>query len=238
MAGPGALPDQSNRGGVHDLATQWIERVRAFRLLFIVLANLIPIGGVILLGWDGGEILILYWVENLIIGMLTLPRVIAARGHVHQTGLQEKHPSVGVGCFFVVHYGIFCLVHGVFTLIIASEFFLRSHEPGAVDPPFDGAFLWAVLALAGLNLFALWRDWWVPRAWRNTDPISEMFRPYGRIFVLHFAVLGGAWAMQKYNAPEGAILILCLAKAGLELVTGWLAGLNRNTAPDAPSGRA
>ena len=62
-----------------------------------------------------------------------------------------------------------------------------------------------------------------------------MFRPYGRIFVLHIAVLGGAWAMQKYHAPEGAILILCVGKAVLELATGWLTGLKPDAAPTTPA---
>tara|TARA_R110002124_G_scaffold248387_1_gene413519 strand:+ start:143 stop:811 length:669 start_codon:yes stop_codon:yes gene_type:complete len=219
---------------VHALTTRWIERLAAFRFLFIVLVNLIPIGGVLLLGWNGAQVLILYWLENVIIGVMTLPRVLAARGQVQSPGQSGPQSSLGVGCFFIVHYGIFCLGHGVFTFAIAMDF-LRSSDPAITGPLFDTPFLWALAGLAGLNLLALWRDWWQPRAWRTAHPITEMFRPYGRIFVLHIAVLGGAWAMQKYNAPEGAILILCVGKAVLELATGWLTGLKPDAAPTTPA---
>ena len=53
---------------------------RPLILLGIVIGNLIPVGGVLFLGWDAVQILILYWVENLVIGALTLPRILAARG--------------------------------------------------------------------------------------------------------------------------------------------------------------
>lgn len=241
MPGSGLLPDQPNRGDVHALTTRWIERLAAFRYLFIVLVNLIPIGGVVLLGWNGAQVLILYWLENVIIGVMTLPRVLAARGQFgppgRQPGQSAPPSALGTGCFFVVHYGIFCLGHGLFTFVIAMDF-LRSSDPALSGPLFDTPFLWGLLGLVGLNLIALWRDWWRPRAWRTANPISEMFRPYGRIFVLHVAVLGGAWAMQKYHAPEGAILILCLGKAVLELATGWLTGLNSAARLNTSSGPA
>ena len=37
-------------------------------LLVLVLANLIPLFGVLYLDWDVGSIVVLYWAENLIIG--------------------------------------------------------------------------------------------------------------------------------------------------------------------------
>lgn len=200
-----------------------IERLARFRFIFIILVNLIPVGGVALLGWDAGQILFFYWFENVIIGLVTLPRVLAAQNYVRDAYSPKANNAVGVGCFFIVHYGGFCLVHGVFTLILAVRFI--SDDPaqaGVVDPPFDGAFLWGLAILFGLHVLALVRDWWLPRAWRTASPTLEMFRPYGRIFVLHITVMGGAWAMQEYAAPEWTILILCLGKAVLELLTVWL----------------
>lgn len=206
--------------------TQVPSQMAHFRILFILLVNLIPIAGVILLGWDGGQILFLYWFENLFIGLITLPKVVAARGLVQEEAVAEKHPARGLGCFFVLHYGLFCLVHGVFTLILATEFFLKTHpDPGApADPTFDAMFLTGLAIMFGLHLVALVREWWLPRRWVTDHPVLEMVRPYGRLLVLHISVLGGAWMMQRFGAPEWAVLILCLGKAALELLTAWIGG--------------
>ena len=210
------------------MTPRWLNeatvRLAHFRLLFIVLINLIPIGGVLLLGWDGGQILFFYWFENLAIGLVTLPRVIAARSFVLDPGARNPNPSPGIGCFFVLHYGLLCLVHGAFTLILATEFFLRNHpDPNApADPPFNAAFMTGLAVMFGLHVIALVRDWWLPRRWMTDHPVVEMVRPYGRLLVLHISVMGGAWVMNRFDAPEWAVLMLCLGKAGLELLTVWI----------------
>ena len=38
------------------------QRLGPARLGLILLLNLIPVGGVLWLGWDAGQILMLYWV--------------------------------------------------------------------------------------------------------------------------------------------------------------------------------
>ncbi len=202
-----------------------VGRLAHFRFIFVILVNLIPVGGVVLMDWDAGQILFFYWFENVIIGLVTAPKVFAARNYVRDEYSPKQNHAVGMGCFFMLHYGGFCLVHGVFTLILAVSFI--ADDPalsGVVDPPFDATFLWGLAFLLGLHVFALVRDWWLPRAWRTASPTLEMFRPYGRIFVLHITVMGGAWAMQEYSAPEWTILILCLGKAVLELLTIWITG--------------
>ena len=37
-------------------------------ILFLIAANLVPLYGVFQWGWKVGDILILYWIENVIIG--------------------------------------------------------------------------------------------------------------------------------------------------------------------------
>lgn len=215
-----------------------VGRLAHFRFIFVILINLIPLCGVALLGWDAGQILFFYWFENVIIGLITLPKVFAARNYVRDESSPNKNYAVGMGCFFMIHYGGFCLVHGIFTLILAARFI--TDDPameGVVEPPFNATFLWGLACLLSLHVLALVRDWWLPRAWRIASPTLEMFRPYGRIFVLHITVMGGAWAMHEYSAPEWTILILCLGKAVLELVTTWIVGTGNADAVKAASVR-
>jgi hypothetical protein len=48
----------------------------------IVAFNLVPIAGVLWLGWDLALILVLYWAENGLVGLANLVKILAARGSV------------------------------------------------------------------------------------------------------------------------------------------------------------
>lgn len=229
------------------MTPQWIPWVAGPRasLIAIVVSNLIPVFGVAFLGWDAVQILILYWVENLVIGVLTLPRILAAQKaeppsqdgnpafrEAQATGLGSR---AFTGCFFVVHYGFFCLGHAVFAFMLARDFITQegAGAPGVWDRTFGNSeFYWAILAIAVLNVVGQVRDWWIPGKWRDASPVTEMFRPYGRIMVLHFTVLLGAWVLTLTHAPTYAVLLLCLLKAvaelgGLALFSGQNAGERR-----------
>lgn len=183
-----------------------------------VISNLIPAAGVAFMGWSASQILILYWMENVILGILTIPRIVAAgRG---------RPESLGVALFFVVHYGLFCLGHLIFVVVLVTG--LVSGGDDLVADADDGrGFYLAILGVALLHLVFQIREWWMPKLWRDAAPASEMFRPYGRIFVLHLTVLLGAWLLIGTGAPAATILLLCVLKLTLELVTIAMSGIHK-----------
>lgn len=200
----------------------------------ILLGNLVPVFGVAFLGWDGAQILILYWFENMIVGALTVPCILSARGETRVQSTGPKSGPVGLGCFFMFHYGMFCLGHGIFAFILAHDM-VAAEGDGVTAGVWERTlgqtdFWWTVLTIAVLHLILHIRDWWLAGAWRTRDPMAEMFRPYGRIFVLHLTVLGGAWVMAELKAPASAVLLLCFGKMALELVGLFLGGRFRSAA--------
>ena len=96
-------------------------------VVLLVLANLLPVFGVLLLGWDVAAILVLYWIENGIVGALNVPKILLARGPLSvampslaqvegaalNVSLPRATPLV-LAPFFLVHYGMFWLGHGIF----------------------------------------------------------------------------------------------------------------------------
>jgi hypothetical protein len=48
----------------------------------LVAANAIPLAGVLLFGWSLWTILVLYWLENGIVGFWTIARILTARGSI------------------------------------------------------------------------------------------------------------------------------------------------------------
>src|SRR6185503_10154265 len=75
-------------------------------------ANMVPLFGVLALDWTVFSILLLYWCENVVVGVFNVLRLIF---------VQPRNPVVWVGKgflipFFMVHYGGFTFVHGMFVL--------------------------------------------------------------------------------------------------------------------------
>lgn len=208
--------------------TMSLTRIRALiasrpaAIAAAVIGNLIPAAGVAFLGWNASQILILYWIENVVLGLLTIPRIVAAgRG---------RPEGIGLALFFVVHYGLFCLGHLIFLVILIAGL-VSGGEDLVADADDGRGFLLAILAVAVLHLVSQVREWWIPKRWREAAPGSEMFKPYGRIFVLHLTVLLGAWLILGTGAPAATILLLCLLKLALELIMIGIVGVSKTLKP-------
>lgn len=195
-------------------------------IALIIIGNLIPVVGVLAFGWNATQILILYWCENVVIGAMTLPRILTAQKLVKypdRPGQIRLDNAVGkglLGCFFIVHYGIFCLVHGVFAVLLVSGAMNGMMENvGAVWPQTlgDSGFRWALLGVVLIHAVMFARDWLIGTGYRRSDPGTEMMRPYNRIIVMHLTVLFGAWALAAVGAPAAAVLTLCLVKTVIEI---------------------
>jgi hypothetical protein len=136
--------------------------------ILLLLANLIPLVGVLFFGWSLLTILVLYWVENGIVGFWNVPKIIMARGSMNpgppdmpDTAAPEPPapapsapappapappppsissttasgtrvlgpraaarlaaiPRTGLAIFFLFHYGMFWLVHGIFVFALPA----------------------------------------------------------------------------------------------------------------------
>jgi hypothetical protein len=139
--------------------------------------------------------------------------------------------------FFVVHYGIFWFVHGVFVFAIPQ--FVGAFRP-IVDPDlfapgigsqaFDGVVLQAqavgpdlsAVGLAAIGLAishtASFLINYVGRGeYRRVSAARQMFAPYGRLVILHVSILFGAFLSLVIGSPIGAVIVLVLLKTIVDL---------------------
>ena len=220
----------------------------------LLIANLIPLVGVVFFGWNLATILIIYWLENGIVGLWNVPRMALA-GRQSVLGVRPA-PSVaatrlpstallGSGCgstafilFFLVHYGLFWFVHGVFVFAITSGFmsgFGPSVGPSFVTDPaiFAPDFapdvisvstgpVWSQVGLAGLALFishglSFFLDYVRGGEYRTTSVAIQMFQPYGRVVVMHVTILLGAFLTFALGSPIGLLIVLVALKTALDL---------------------
>jgi hypothetical protein len=89
-------------------------------------ANLIPLAGVLFLGWNVWAILLLYWLENGVVGVYNVFRIMRAEGAESTDGSgprvngrpASKMSKASLVPFFCIHYGIFWIGHGFFVLLL------------------------------------------------------------------------------------------------------------------------
>ena len=98
--------------------TSWSGVVPAIRAI-VYLA--IPVAGLLLAGWDWRPIVLLYWLENVTVGAVTAIGLARRRSG----GQTVAMPA----WFFVIHYGIFTFVHGIF--VAAFMVILPALAPGS-----------------------------------------------------------------------------------------------------------
>jgi hypothetical protein len=189
-------------------------------VLLALLFNLVPVVLAPLFGWSLLGLMLLYWAENVIVGVINAAKMIAAgvtKGPKETASLFFYVP------FFLVHYGLFCAVHGVLILVLfAGEPDQSGDDPRNLPMFFlqqihlDRFLALSLLLLATWHLYLFVMDWLETRQWRNTTPLMQMFMPYGRIIVVHIAVLLGGFLASFIGSPLIAVVILALLKTVLE----------------------
>jgi len=160
----------------------------SFSMIALVLANCIPLWGVFVWGWNAEEILIVYWIENVAIGAVNVLKLLTNRHP--ETKLARQWFLVP---FFLVHFGMFTFVHGVFI----SSF--RDNPDGlTTGPPFAflaSAFtlhLWSFLGFLVSHLFSYFSNYLGKSENKHLTLSKVMCLPYQRIFVLHVTIILGA----------------------------------------------
>lgn len=180
--------------------------------IVLILANLVPLAGVLLFDWRVFDILMLYWVENVIIGLVNVMRMAVCRGGDRWFLMP----------FFSVHYGIFCFGHLVAITSLFGDAFGTAdawqYFFGTQTVDFWKSPLWiAVAGIAASHLFSFFSNFIGAGEYRRTNAAKLMQRPYGRIVVLHVAIILGAALIQALGSPVVMLLVLIGAKIALDL---------------------
>ena len=197
----------------------------------LLAANAIPVWGVLFLGWDAFYIVLLYWTENLVIGFYNVLKMVFAA---------VPHPVAHLGKlflipFFIVHYGGFMAVHGFFVLALFHD--------GGQGPPM-GRMNWpcflvfvqmlfnvikymysvippqvrlAVLALFISHGVSFVQNYLLKREYATAKPDKLMGSPYGRVVVMHIAILAGGFLTMAIGSPAPLLVVLVVLKTILDV---------------------
>jgi len=209
--------------------------------LFLIAVNLIPLAGVLFWNWSLFQIVALYWLENVVIGIINLLKMAvsspsAAVPDISRPVHDQKIGEFGRGDkvannvskfflmpFFTVHYGLFCAVHGMFVAALLGKEALSPGRgffgelPALVSRAMADGGLLAAAGLTISHLVSFLHHFMIRGEYRRTSAPQLMAAPYGRIVVLHLAILLGGFLIHALGSPLVLLVILIAGKIVLDL---------------------
>lgn len=230
----------------HPMAPTSAPAHTSARLLAIAAYTLLPLAGVLALGWDWREVIILYWLENLTLGAAMVIRLLRSRSDpgpepmiINDRRVAQTPQTIGwLAGFFVLHYGLFTLVHGVFVFLIAAGVF-SGFATTTTSTTSTAATAAAETGLAGVDgpgILIIWIIAGIAQiliAARGPLPAQRgtalMMSAYPRIIVLHLGVIGGAILIAESGWPPIAAVLL-IALHGIVDAVSWMLASRRDRA--------
>jgi uncharacterized protein DUF6498 len=183
----------------------------------LVVANVVPLLGVVTHHWTVFAVVLLYWCENVVVGLFNVLRMLFARP---QDPLAQAGKIVLVP-FFCVHYGGFTFVHGIFVFALFGGGFKNGGfdlSPHTVLAAVRQAGLgWAVAALFASHGFSFFHNYLAGGEYRNVGLSQLMTQPYARVVVLHIAIIGGGFLVMSLGSAVPALVLLIVLKTALDL---------------------
>lgn len=251
VAGRPAVPG----GGPADEAT---KRRRGISLLALVLANLVPLYGVVFHGWSIFFVMLVYWMENVVVGFYNVLRMLFACGTGLPVGEEEggknakAAPAAATGAqpmppnglltatqlfthgvklfiipFFIFHYGMFTLIHGVFVVTLFGKGITGG--PAFSGGPFSivgeslaGApdqlsIFWAFAALMISHGISFGLNYMKDGEYLRVSAPELMGRPYPRIVVLHLTIIFGGFGVMALGGAMPALVLLTVLKIAVDV---------------------
>jgi len=179
--------------------------------------NSIPLIGVIFFGWKIFPVVFLFWFENVSIGILNVFKILLCQ----TKNVFEKIGNIFASVFFTFHYGMFTFVHGVFVVVLFGGLL---NSKGNKDP-FSTAYIliekyqlyYPMLAVFGAYFVSFISEYIIKKEYENAKVKELMSKPYGRIVVLHLAILFGGFLILSLGSPIYALILLILLKTGYDI---------------------
>ena len=186
-------------------------------VIALLLANCAPAIGVLFFGWQTFPLMFLFWCENVIVGAYNALKMLLASPD-SPTSWAAKLFIIPFFCF---HYGMFTFVHGIFVVTL----FGGGLKSGAGFPDtrrfwqliHENHLGWAVLGLAVSHGVSFVTNYIQHGEYKRANAQQLMGQPYGRIVVLHIAIIGGGFLMMALHSPTAGLLLLVALKIAFDL---------------------
>jgi len=185
-------------------------------LALLVAANLLPLIGVLLWDWDVFALLLLFWCENVIIGLFGIARMVVSASD------ENTFEGLFLPVFFLVHYGGFMFGHFMVLVFMYSN---SLPEAGSIVGPANSYRIvvenlsWvALIALFVSHGWSFAENFMGNREHERITPGQAMALPYRRMMITHVALIIGGFFVIETGQPLAGLILLILMKIVLDVV--------------------
>ncbi len=183
----------------------------------LLIANILPLLGVIFLKWDVFPLLVVFWLENVIVGVFNVFKMLVASP---TSGKQWMAKIVAIP-FFCFHYGMFTAVHGLFVFLVFGGILGEATgdlSAGLFAQVFtEYQLYWAVLVLFFSHLVSFIFNYIGKGEYKQAGINALMGQPYGRVVILHVTIIIGAFLIGIFGSPVFALILLIILKAVIDI---------------------
>ena len=181
----------------------------------LIIVNTIPIFGVIFFEWSLFALMFFYWLENVVIGFYNILKMNKAKGtDPIEKGIRivsfgkvsyNNNKSAFIS-FFLFHYGLFMLVHGIFIFALFG-------------PPNIPVFnlLIGVISLFISHGFSYFENFIGKEEYKRVSPANLFGQPYNRLIVMHITIIFGGAMFKIFGLPVLSILLLVILKTIIDV---------------------
>lgn len=197
--------------------------------IVLVLSNLVPLIGVMFLGWNAVLVLALFWIENLFVGIFTLLKMLCV------ILVNRRFAAIGFCLFFLVHYGIFFSGHGELLASvldieiprIKTEFddvpmatlFVRAYQTFTHFIEIFSPTIWFAMTALFLSQLVQFVEHFLLSGNVFKDKVDKlMMQPYSQVVILHAGLICGAFVLQLLGSPVWLLAVLVILKMVAEFV--------------------
>jgi hypothetical protein len=203
--------------------------------IFLILANLLPVYGVAFLDWSAVDAFIVYALETLIVGVITVMKIllmtlVRKKDLWYNQGSATPVSGLFFALFFVVHFGLFAAVQ---TTIFSQTAGIVPSNKGSMHFFFhwydyinkDIAIMLAAIAFG--HLAKSFMPFVLSGEYKTVSMMRVMFQPYGRIFIQQFTVILGSMFL-SFGWGTGFMIVFVMAKIFFEIVVNFESIINKS----------
>ena len=175
-------------------------------VLPVIIANCVPIVGVLAFGWDLLSIMFVYWLETAVVVFYSVLKIVAVGGPITLLWIP----------LHLATFGIFMSFHLMMILGLAP-----GHHAGFFPPELLRGLLGRTWA-AGVGLMVSHGISFVVNflgygEYRRTTVDAQVAAPWTRLIIMHVTTIAGAWSVGLFDAPAGALVMLAVLKIVVDL---------------------
>jgi len=181
----------------------------------IVLINLYPFYSIGFLDWSVYNVMLFFWIENVMIGLILLLKILHKIKTARNT---EKKQEFATGLFTVLVYAIFTHFHGLFVNVIfgVDNGISFKFGLGMLQDIFNSELLWPLIWLAIYYLIGFIKE---TRENKIGDNLLEIIQsPFVRVALLQITLIFGGGIVMILGEPMLALILLMILKIILDLI--------------------